>query len=150
MTDQPTTWTPERALAWLKWGSNAFPSVFSVAIPALESAAAEIERLREENDEIRRENGAICVCKEALDKEVEWLRAELAAMTKQRDAYRNEVLDAKVKEHGKPAEAAQQGPSDREISDAVNSILTSRNDWERAQAIVGAFIALGRRAGVKL
>lgn len=41
-------------------------------------------------------------------------------------------------------------PSDREVGDAVNSILTSREGWERTQAIVGAFITMGRRIGARL
>ncbi len=48
--------------------------------------------------------------------------------------------------HQRPAPV----PSDEEISNAVNSIMDSREGWERSQAIVGAFIAMGQRIGVKL
>jgi len=152
VTDQPTTWTLERALAMLRdyktsriegeigrfietWG-NLWP-VLPIAIAALESAAAEIAKERARAD--------------AAEKEVERLRAELAA---ERDrAHRAEqahaVAESKVDEMLHPA--AQQGPSDEEIDSAIDSVRRHRLNSE--DAFIETYHALrkiARRAGVKL
>lgn len=233
MTDQPTTWTPERALAMLRdWGGP---------IEALESAAAEIERqtaradglvadlaacARDRNRETARADAAekeverlygfpplerqrrlaisveanamlereierlraqvaerdctvtdlvderdkekaradglaadlaACVVRadaaekeaamirdgtklvrEGLMAEVERLRAELAAMTQQRDVYCKEMLDAM--KATKPA--AQEGPSDEEVEALINTVKDG-NTWKALRWVA-------RRAGVKL
>lgn len=192
MTDQPTTWTLERALAMLRdyktsriegeigrfietWG-NLWP-VLPIAIAALESAAAEIERqkaradaLERERDGWRREESkcvsmaretlgsdapahlsTIADCVVSLGALVERLRAELAA---ERDrAHRAEqahaVAESKVDEMLHPA--AQQGPSDEEIDSAIDSVRRHRLNSE--DAFIETYHALrkiARRAGVKL
>lgn len=166
MTDQPTTWTLERALAMLRdyktsriegeigrfietWG-NLWP-VLPIAIAALESAAAEIAKERARAD--------------AAEKEVERMRAELATVAK-REAdgvalfddllarERAEVAKLRAELAAKQpaeAEAAQQGPSDEEIDSAIDSVRRHRLNSE--DAFIETYHALrkiARRAGVKL
>jgi len=167
VTDQPTTWTLERALAMLRdyktsriegeigrfietWG-NLWP-VLPIAIAALESAAAEIAKERARAD--------------AAEKEVERLRAELAAkqpaptcpclgaLRSWRTSDGESCLRCERCEtiYSK-AEAAQQGPSDEEIRDQFCRVDRARVlDAEPAALVhlVKLVEMVARRAGVKL
>lgn len=154
MTDQPTTWTPERALQclrdwasdecdWPKWrreyedgidhgeiAQDLLRRCGAMVAEALESAAAEIERLRDEVTQLEgmeRQRDAETARADAAEKEVERLRAELAA------------------KQPAEAEAAQQGPSDEEIAGSIKCVWT----WGCKRS-AHALQLLARRAGVKL
>lgn len=104
MTDQPTTWTPERALAMLrdwrdaksyssfssKWGN---PDRGRVAFEAIEYAAAEIERQKARADAAEKEAAMIRdgtkLVREGLMAETERLRAQVA----ERDCAATDLVD---------------------------------------------------------
>lgn len=147
MTDQPTTWTPERALAMFKARIDPqvtyhdFADMFGhslgddqkcdlIAIEALESAAAEIERQKARASGLAADLAACVVRADAAEKEVGRLRAELAAMTQQRDLYCKEMLDAM--KATKPA--AKEGPSDEEM-DRIDHLVYCADPSKIQQSI---------------
>lgn len=171
MTDQPTTWTPERALAWLRDYFEYKGGLEPVrAIAALESAAAEIEQQKVRADGLERERDAYRKAKQENDERfmierdealqvVERLRAELAAVTK-READGVALFDQLLAEERAKvaklraelaakqpaeAEAAQQGPSDQEIANVIESVGMCVNSLTAE-----ALRMIARRAGVKL
>lgn len=159
MTDQPTAWTTEIDLAIgslvdsAQAGANAKRWPMNAAKKLREVIAAEIERQKARADAAERERdgwrreeskcvrvardtlgsdapahlSTIADCVVSLGALVERLRAELAAKQP-------------VK-----AEAAQQGPSDEEIRDAIESVHMCGDN-----VTANALRLVARRAGVKL
>lgn len=167
---QPTApWTPERALEALDFfreshrtGVNNPHQVKRIAIEAIESATAEIERQRARADKAEADLQCVTLTGDTVASDASLYKGNSVRHWWDKcQAYRGafrDLDDARVEVERLKAELAKEQqqpepvavPSDREVGDAVNSILTSREGWERTQAIVGAFITMGRRIGARL
>lgn len=166
MTDQPTTWTWERALQclrdwasdecdWPKWRRKYEDGIDhgEIAQDLLRRcgaiAAAEIERLRDEVTQLEgmeRQRDAETARADAAEKEVEVLRGFLRGEVKVREdaqADAERLRAALAAKQLAEAEAAQQGPSDEVIRDALANHI-------HGPELRHVLRLLARRAGVKL
>lgn len=165
---EPSKWTPERALEWLRdvssrssmsfdelrknWGAEAFAGACGVAIEALEAAVAEIARQKEMTEQARRDGQEMTA---GLHQLVAELRAELAAKQPAVVHIENgrfiggagDVVVQGSYEHGIQAapEQGQAGPSDEEIAGSIKCVWT----WGCKRS-AHALQLLARRAGVRL